>query len=85
MEDRELKALLDEKFSEVKTDIRHARVEIEALRGEVKLNNELIHGVDEKIERFRGETADNFKTVRSAIGLSNKVLIKRIAKLEKAS
>lgn len=96
MEDNELRAYfarINEQFAELETrldnrmttEIRHVGVEIEGLRSSIQLNNELLHAVDEKIERFRAETKDNFKTVYDVIGTSHAQLISRIRKLEKAS
>ncbi|HKS23530.1 MAG TPA: hypothetical protein VJZ76_12075 [Thermoanaerobaculia bacterium] len=67
------------------TEIRHLGVEIEGLRSAMQLNNDMIHAVDEKLESFRTETKDNFKSVHDVIGTSHAQLISRIRKLEKAS
>ena len=66
----------------LRVEVRHAGVEIEELRGAVQQNNELLHAVDEKLERFREETTENFKDVRSDIHMSCTVLGKRITDLE---
>jgi hypothetical protein len=88
VEDNELRAYfakIDDQFAEVNDRIRHVGVEVEGIRSAVELNNELIHAVDEKLEGFRTETKDNFKTVHDVIGTSHAQLISRIRKLDKAS
>ena len=66
----------------LETEVRKLRVDTPELKNMLQRNNELIHAVDEKLERFRGETAANFKDVRSDIRMSFTVLGKRISKLE---
>lgn len=43
------------RFERVEEEIRHTRVEIEGLRGQIKLLAEGIINFDERLERFRGE------------------------------
>jgi hypothetical protein len=73
---------VDDKLAEtnnrITTGLRHVGVEIEGLRAAMQLNNELIYAVDQKLERFRVETKDNFKTVYDVIGASHTQLISRI-------
>jgi archaellum component FlaC len=87
--DNELSALLNEKFSEangrfdrLETEIRHAGVKIAALRDAVQQNNELTHGVDEKLDRFHIETLDELKDIRTDIRISFSMLGRRITDLE---
>lgn len=99
MENEQIAALINEKFSQVNDHFRQMDdrfqqmdgrlrgigIEIEGLRSSMQLNNEMIHAVDQKLETFRTETKDNFKTVYDVIGTSHTQLISRIRKLDKAS
>ena len=67
----------------LETEVRKLRVDTPELKNMLQRNNELIHAVDEKIERFRTETAGNFKDFKHSLGVSNKALVKRIRVLEK--
>ena len=93
MKDNELVALLDQKFGEseerMMARIDDAKIELGAqlddMDAKIEQVAEGVGMVDEKLERFRKETAHNFKDVNRTIGVSNAALKKRIAKLEKAS
>ena len=83
MEDNELKAFINEKFAKIETQIGKTQVAVYQLQDDLQRNNELIHLVDNKLDRFRTETRNNFKDVKVIIGTSNAALKKRITKLEK--
>ena len=76
---------IDARLNGLETEMRKLRINSEETKSMLQRNNELIHAVDEKVERFRKDTSQNFKQVKRIIGVSNAALKKRIVKLEKAS
>jgi len=91
VENEQLAALINERFSEMDTrfdtKIDDLKIEVGArlddMHSDIKKIAEGVGLVDEKLEIFRTETKANFKTVHEVIGASNAQLISRIRKLEK--
>ena len=98
MEDNELIALLDRKFAESEERMNARFAQMDAKIDDVKIElgaqlddmdakiEQVAEGVamvDEKLERFRRQTARNFKDVKKTIGVSNAAINERLIKLEK--
>lgn len=91
MEDNELIALLDRKFAEseerMNAKIDDLKIELGAqlddMEAKIEQVAEGVGVVDEKLERFRKETARNFKKVNKTIGVSNAAINVRLTRLEK--
>jgi chromosome segregation ATPase len=49
------------RLERVEEDVRYSRIEVEGLRGELRLVAEAYIGLDEKLSSFRIEMADEFK------------------------
>ena len=62
---RTLKSELGGRFASIETEVRHAHVQIEGLRGEMRQVAESVILVDEKLERFRLDTARQFEELRN--------------------
>jgi uncharacterized coiled-coil protein SlyX len=77
-----LDAHLETRFSHLETDIRHANVQIESVRDETKRIAESVILVDEKLERFRTDTAAAFEEMKSITRVSFAGLEKRVTILE---
>jgi len=77
---------MDGRFEGMEVRFDDLRIEVGArlddMHTDIKKIAEGVSNVDEKLERFRAETAHNFKDVRSDIRMSFTVLGKRITKLE---
>ena len=77
---------VDARFEQMDVKFDNLRIEVgtrlDGMHTDIKKIAEGVDNVDEKLERFRGETAANFKDVRSDIQMSFTVLGKRISKLE---
>jgi len=56
---------IDARFERMETSLRHVNVQVEGLWGEAKRLAESIALVDEKLERFRGETHASFGEQRA--------------------
>ena len=63
----------------LETEMRKVRVDMPELKNMMQRNNELIQLIDGKVERFRGETAENISDVRAEIRVSNTALVKRFS------
>jgi hypothetical protein len=73
--DQELIAYLDRRFSELKSELRaeiaasaaetrrHFDVVADRLTDKIQLVSEGVIGVDQKLDRFRGEVTDDFRRV----------------------
>jgi len=68
---------------QVETSIRHVHVEIEGLRGEIRLVAEGVMGVGERLESFRHEVAHDFKETRIAFRLPYEDVSGRLLNLER--
>jgi predicted nucleic acid-binding Zn-ribbon protein len=64
--DKQFKSV-DERFESLETDVRHTKVIVEGLQGQIQLVAEGVANVDEKLDRFEAETAEEFKDVRATI------------------
>lgn len=97
MEDNELIALLDRKFSEseermtarmdarfeqVDVRFREVGIRLEHMHGLIKRTAEGVQNVDEKLDRFRLETLDELKDIRFDLRISFHLLNKRVTDLE---
>jgi len=76
-------AQVDARFDRLEGHLGKTQLAVYELQADLERNNELIHLVDNKIDRFRGETRNNFKDVKRILGVSNEAVISRIRKLEK--
>lgn len=56
---------VDARFDRVEEQVRGAYVQIEQLRGTIQVVAEGVTAVDQKLDQFREETAQNFADVRS--------------------
>lgn len=63
-------AQMEGRLENVETGLRHANVQIESLRDETRKVAESVILVDEKLERFRRDTAHEFEEVKSFNRLS---------------
>ena len=74
---------IDSRFDSLETKVGTIQIAVYKLQDDLQRNNELIHLVDNKLDRFRTETRNNFKSVHATLGVANKALVGRIRKLEK--
>lgn len=70
------------RFDRTEEAIRHTRVEVEGLRGEVRLLAEGIASVEEKMGSFRRQVSGDIDTVRSLVRPSYSSLDDRLRLLE---
>jgi len=87
--DHELIAYLDARFREtseqvgrVEVEIRHTRIEVEGLRGDLRLLAEGLLGIDEKLDAFRGDVTQRIDEVRTFVKISYSDLDRRVRPLE---
>ena len=76
---------VDQRFSQLDDRVRKIGIDVDGLRADMQRNDELIHLVDQKVDHFRVETRNNFKSVHETIGASNAQLIHRLRKIEEVS
>lgn len=70
------------RFEQVDEEIRHTRVEVEGLRGEVRLLAEGIASVEERLASFRRQVTGDIEDVRVLIRPSYSALDDRLKSLE---
>ena len=58
---------MDQRFDELKTDVRHAHVRIENLDTTIRQVAEGVVNVEQKLDRFRKETGENFEDLRERV------------------
>ncbi len=73
---------MDAKFDDHKIEVG---ARLDQMHSDIKKIAEGVDNVGEKLERFRKETARNFKDVKQTIGVANAALDSRLRKLEKVS
>lgn len=71
-----------EHFGRVEDEIRHTRVEVEGLRGDLRLLAEGMLGVNEKLDAFRGDVTQRIDEVRTFVKISYSDLDRRVRPLE---
>ena len=80
---------VDTRFEQMDAKLDDHKIEVGArldqMHSDIKKIAEGVDNVGEKLERFRKETARNFKDVKQTIGVANAALDSRFRKLEKAS
>ena len=69
---------LESRFNYVDSEVGKLRVDSHEMKNMLQRNNELIHAVDEKLERFRDETIENLDDIRSDIRISFSMLGRRV-------
>jgi predicted nucleic acid-binding Zn-ribbon protein len=79
--DKQFKSV-DERFTSLEADVRHTNVVVEGLQVQIQLVAEGVANVDEKLERFKAETAEEFKDVRATIRSLYTPLDRRVTGLE---
>jgi len=73
---------MDGRLDRVEESVRHARIEIEGLRGELRLVAEAYIGLDEKLASFRIDMAKEFTEVRSSVRQPFEYLDSRVRVIE---
>ena len=73
---------VDRRFERVDEGIRHARIEIEGLRGDIQAVAEGFMGLDERLVAFRGDVAADLKIVESSVRSPFEHLDRRLRTLE---
>ena len=79
---RETSQQIDNRFEQVVDAIRHTRVEVEGLRGDLRLLAEGLLGIDEKMDAFRGDVTQRIDEVRTFVKISYSDLDRRVHPLE---
>jgi archaellum component FlaC len=79
---RETSQQIDTRFEQVRDEIRQTRVEIEGLRGTVRLVAEGVMSVEEKLKPFRQDFEQEFENMRGLIRSSYANLDTRTHSLE---
>ena len=73
---------VDRRFEQVEESIRHTRVELEGLHGEVRLVADGVAAVNEKLDTSRAEVAREIEETRQLVRLSHRDLDRRVRALE---
>ena len=73
---------IDARVEQVETEVRHAHVQIESLRGDIRLVAEGVLGVSDRLESHRLETAREFEETRALLRLSYAQIEQRVKRLE---
>jgi chromosome segregation ATPase len=73
---------VDRRFERVDEGIRHTRIEIEGLRGDIQAVAEGFMGLDERLVAFRADVATDFREVQSSVRPPFEHLDNRLRTLE---
>jgi chromosome segregation ATPase len=73
---------IDSRFERLEEEVRHGRVEVEGLRGQIQLLAECIVSFDQRLELFKGEVRRELETARGQIRPLYEALQSRVRTLE---
>ncbi len=77
-----MEARMDERFEQVKTEIRHTRVLVEGVHDNVRLLAEGVIGTGERIDALREEATGRLEEIRGSVEMIHRILVPRVQSLE---
>lgn len=73
---------MDERFKQVETEVRHTRVLVEGLNGNIRLLAEAVVGTNERMDFFRSDVTARFEEIKGRVGMIQETLVPRVKTLE---
>jgi hypothetical protein len=73
---------MDERSKQMETEVRHTRVLVEGLNGNIRLLAEAVIGTNDRIDFLRADTTGGFEEIKGRVGMIQEILVPRVKTLE---